>query len=100
MSAEELQKAKNQLLRGLFSSSSYASLQRSLGRAEMLAEYTSFFKDPKLIDEDIKAYMAVTAKDVQDVANKVFNESGVTVVDVVPQVKAASQSDKKSEVIK
>jgi len=44
--------------------------------------------------------MAVTAKDVQDVANKVFNESGVTVVDVVPQVKAASQSDKKSEVIK
>ena len=100
VSAEELQKAKNQLLRGLFSSSSYASLQRSLGRAEMLAEYTSFFKDPKLIDEDIKAYMAVTAKDVQDVANKVFNESGVTVVDVVPQVKAASQSDKKSEVIK
>lgn len=84
VSADELQKAKNQLLRSLFSSGSYTSLQRSLGRAEMLAEYTSFYKDPSLIDQDIESYLQVTAEDIQRVAAKVFTKEGVTTLDVVP----------------
>ncbi|MBS1996773.1 MAG: insulinase family protein, partial [Cyanobacteria bacterium SZAS LIN-2] len=85
VSEEELQKAKNQLLRGLFSSSSYTSLQKSLSRAEMLAEYTSFFKNPALIDTDIEKYMTVTTDDIKQLANKIFTREGVTVVDVVPK---------------
>lgn len=85
VSEEELQKAKNQLLRGLFSSSSYTSLQKSLSRAEMLAEYTSFFKNPALIDTDIEKYMSVTTDDIKQLANKIFTREGVTVVDVVPK---------------
>lgn len=91
VSADELQKAKNQLLRSLFSSGSYTSLQRSLGRAEMLAEYTSFFKDPSLIDQDIEAYLQVTAEDIQRVAAKVFTKEGVTTLDVVPAPKAKKE---------
>jgi predicted Zn-dependent peptidase len=84
VSEAELQKAKNQLLRSLFSSGSYVSLQRSLGRAEMLAEYTSFYKDPSLIDEDIESYLKVTVEDIQRVAAKIFTREGSTTVDVVP----------------
>jgi predicted Zn-dependent peptidase len=85
VSQEELQKSKNQLLRGLFSSGSSVSLQRSLSRAEMLAEYTSFFKDPSLIDSDIEKYMTVTTDDIKQLANKIFTKEGVTTVEVVPK---------------
>lgn len=84
VSAEELQKSKNQILRGLFSSSSYNSLQRSLGRAELLAEYTAFFKDPTLIDKDLDTYMSITAEDIQDLARRLFTKEGMTTLDVKP----------------
>jgi len=83
----ELQKAKNQILRGLFSSSSSSSLQRSLGRAEMLAEYTSFFGNPGLIDKDVEAYLNVTTADIQRVAGDIFTKEGATTVDVTPTPK-------------
>lgn len=87
VSEEELQKAKNQVLRGLFSSNSYSSLQKSLGRAELLAEYASFFGDPALIDKDMETYMQVTAEDIQDLAKRIFTKEGSTVVDVKPAPK-------------
>jgi predicted Zn-dependent peptidase len=86
---EELQMAKNQYLRGLFASSSGSSLQRSLSRAEMLSEYTAFFKNPSLIDVDVAKYMAVTTDDIKTLAKKIFTTEGATTVDVVPK------SDKK-----
>lgn len=93
VSEEELQKAKNQILRGLFSSGSYTSLQRSLGRAELLAEYASFFKDPTLIDKDLDTYMSVTADDIKDLAGRVFIKEGATTIDVKP----AKKDDGKTE---
>lgn len=93
---EELEKARNQILRALFSSGSYSSLQRTLGRAQTLAEYASFFGNPALIDEDLEAYLKVSPEDVQRVAKLVFNETGRTVVDVVP-VKKDKPGDKEKE---
>ncbi|HND07944.1 MAG TPA: insulinase family protein, partial [Candidatus Obscuribacter sp.] len=93
VSEEELQKAKNQILRGLFSSGSYTSLQRSLGRAELLAEYASFFKDPTLIDKDLDTYMSVTADDIKDLAGRIFIKEGATTIDVKP----AKKDDGKTE---
>jgi zinc protease len=81
----ELEKAKNQILGQLFSSASYTSLQRALGRAELLAEYTSFYGDPNGLDKDLHAYLKVTPADVQRVAKKIFTKEGATVVDVVPK---------------
>lgn len=84
VAAEELEKAKNQIQRSLFANGS-TSLQRSLGRAEQLGEYTLFFGDPKLIDKDIEAYMNVTAKDVQRVAKAMFNKDIACIVDIDPK---------------
>ncbi len=81
---EELEKAKNQIQRTLFANA-HTSLQRSLGRAEQLGEYTLFFGDPKLIDKDLEAYMNVSAKDVQRVAKSMFNKDVATIVDIEPK---------------
>ncbi len=81
---EELEKAKNQIQRTLFANG-HTSLQRSLGRAEQLGEYTLFFGDPKLIDKDLEAYMNVSAKDVQRVAKTIFNKDVATIVDIEPK---------------
>ena len=84
VAAEELEKAKNQIQRTLFANA-HTSLQRSLGRAEHLGEYTLFFGDPKLIDKDLEAYMNVTAKDVQRVAKAMFNKDVACIVDIDPK---------------
>ncbi len=95
VSQAELDTARNQILRDLFSSSSYDSLQRSLGRAEMLAEYTSFYGDSNKIDEDINNFMKVTPADIQRVASKVFTQANSTTVDVIPTAPKTGSTDKK-----
>ncbi|MBZ0185754.1 MAG: insulinase family protein, partial [Candidatus Obscuribacterales bacterium] len=87
VTTQELEKAKNQILRLLFSSSSHYSLQSSLGRAEMLAQCKSFFGKPDLVDEDVEIYLSITVEDIKRVAKKVFTESGITTVEVVPAEK-------------
>ena len=99
VTATELEKAKNQIMRQVFASSSSTSLQRSLTRAELLAEYTSFYGDPSLIDKDLQAYMNVSADDIQRVAKQIFTEEGSTVLDVFPTAdkkKVSNQADKGS----
>ena len=96
VSATELEKAKNQIMRQLFASSSSTSLQRSLTRAELLAEYTSFYGDPSLLDKDLQAYMSVSADDIRRVAKEIFTQEGSTVFDVTPTAdkkKASSQPE-------
>lgn len=87
VSEQELEKAKNQIFRDLFASGSYSSLQRSIGKAELLAEYALFFGDPYLLDKDIAAYMAVKPADVQRVARSIFTKEGSTILDVYPETK-------------
>lgn len=82
VTAEELEKARNQVLRKYFSSGGYTSLQRSIGRAELLAEYTLFYGDPKIMDEDLDAVLKVTPADIQRVAKKYFDKNTVTTVDI------------------
>ncbi len=84
VSEVELQKSKNLILSMYFSSNSHYSMQKSLGRAETVAQYASFYGDPSLYDKDLATYLAITPEDVQRVAKSVFSENGVTVVDVTP----------------
>ncbi len=95
VSPTELEKAKNQILRSNFSSASYDSLQRSLGRAEKLAEYTLFWGDPSLIDKDMEALMKVQPADIQRVARKIFTRGGETVIEVRP-CQSKTESDKQA----
>lgn len=84
VSEVELQKAKNLILSMYFSSNSHYSLQKSLGRAETVAQYASFYGDPSLFDKDLATYLSITPEDVKRVANSVFSENGITIVDVTP----------------
>jgi len=90
---EELDKAKNQISRELFASDSYESLQKSIGRAELLAEYALFFGNPALLDKDIEKYMAVKPEDIQRVARSVFGRKGSTIVDVYPEAKKEQKQE-------
>lgn len=90
-SQQELEKARNQVLRGFFGSG-YSSLQRSLGRAQLLAQYGLFYGDPKKLDEDLDAVMKVTPQDVQRVAKKVLTRQGVSVIDIEPVSEPAKES--------
>jgi zinc protease len=99
ISEAELNKAKNQILRGFFSSNSGASLQKTLSRANMLAEYAAFYGDPKLIDADIEAVMKVTPADIQAVAKKYLTRDSVVVVDVVPD-KSTAQAPATEKTVK
>jgi len=92
VSQEELDKAKNQILRDMFSSAGYYTLQRSVGRAELLAEYISFYGDSSFLDKDIEEYLKVTPQDIQKAAKDVFTREGVTVVDAVPTHPAGEAS--------
>jgi len=84
---KELETAKNQILRTLFASGSYSSLQRCVGRAEILAENTLFYGNPNLLDEDLQRYLNVTAADIQRVAKQIFTKEGTTLMDIVPAEK-------------
>lgn len=92
---KELDTAKNQILRALFASGSYSSLQRCVGRAEILAENTLFYGNPNLLDEDLQRYLSVTAADIQRVAKKMFTKEGTTLMDIVPVEKA--EANKKAQ---
>jgi predicted Zn-dependent peptidase len=91
VSKTELDKAKNQILRDMFANG-YDSLQRSLGRGELLAQYTCFFGDPGLLDKDIEAYLNVSADDVKRAAENIFKKDGATIVDVIPTTSQVDSS--------
>jgi zinc protease len=76
----ELRKAKNQMLAGL-----YRRLKTIEGRANLLGTYEVFQGDyTKAFDED-KRLEAVTAADIQRVAQKYFGAKNRTVATLVPE---------------
>jgi zinc protease len=76
----ELRKAKNQRLAGL-----YRRLKTIEGRANLLGTYEVFLGDyAKAFDED-KRVEAVTAADIQRVAQKYFNAKNRTVATLIPE---------------
>jgi zinc protease len=80
LSAEELRKAKNQLL-----TQHYRQLKTIAGRANLLGIYEVFYGDYRKLytyDGDIER---VTAEDVQRVAKKYFSEKNRTVATLIPE---------------
>jgi predicted Zn-dependent peptidase len=79
----ELQKAKNTQKRGY-----YNSLQSSLARAIALGQYAVFYNDPNLINTRLDRLNAVTAADVQRVAQKYLQSTNRSVLITTPKSKA------------
>ncbi len=92
VSQKELDTAKNQILKSMFDSAGHFTLQRSLGRAENICEYESFYDNPALFEEDLNNYMKVTASDIQKAVKNILTNTGTTTVNVNP-VEAKSIKD-------
>jgi zinc protease len=87
----ELEKAKNQVLRDfVLSRGSDQSKDEELGYAAVI------LKDPNLLDEELKRFMAVTAEDIQRVARKYLVPGNSTVIEVYPSASAAAPLEKRS----
>lgn len=80
--ADELSKAKNQLL-----AQHYRQLKTIAGRANLLGTFEVFEGDYSKLFTSDREIQAVTAADIQRVATKVFSEKNRTVATLVPEAK-------------
>jgi len=80
VSREELDKAKNQILRDFV-----VDRETLKGHADELGYAAVILKDPDLINMEPQRFFTVTAEDIQRVARKYFTAQNVTVVEVYPQ---------------
>jgi zinc protease len=85
ISQQELEKAKNQILRDFI-----LSRQSDQSRAEQLGYAAVVLKDPDLLDAELDRFLAVTPADIQRVAGKYFVPENVTVVEVSPKTGAGN----------
>ncbi|MBI1984084.1 MAG: insulinase family protein [Acidobacteria bacterium] len=84
--AEDLVKAKNQILRDfVLSRQTVHSLAEELGYAAVV------LKDPELLNTELDRFLTVTPEDIQRVARKYFVPENVTVVEVYPRSEQDSQ---------
>jgi zinc protease len=79
VSAEELQKAKNQEISGFI-----LARETAQSKADALGRYTVIGKDPSLINTDLNNYLKVSAADIQNAARKYFVNTSSTVLLVEP----------------
>jgi predicted Zn-dependent peptidase len=68
-----------------------SSVQSTLSRAVLLAQYALFYNDPGLINKRAEKIAAVTAADVQRVARRYLTRENRTVVITSPKTAATSQ---------
>ncbi len=80
VSPEELQKARNQILRDFI-----LSRQTAQSRGEELGYAVVILKDPELVNTELERFLAVTPEDIQRVARKYFVSENLTLVEVYPQ---------------
>jgi predicted Zn-dependent peptidase len=79
VSADELQKCKNQIENQFISQN-----QRVLGIVENLANYHVYFGNANLINTELDRYMKVTVADMQAVAKKYFTKNNRLVLYYLP----------------
>jgi predicted Zn-dependent peptidase len=70
------------------------SLESSLGRARLLAQYQYFDGRPDWINKEIEEYMAVTPEAVKAAANKYLTPDGRVALEIVPAPAGAQKEGK------
>jgi predicted Zn-dependent peptidase len=86
VSNDELQKAKNQILRDFI-----LSRQTVQTRGEELGYAAVILKDANLVNTELARFLAVTPADIQRVAQKYFVAENMTLVEVYPKSAAGDQ---------
>ncbi len=87
VSAADLEKAKNQILRDFI-----LSRQTAQSRAEELGYAAVVLKDPELVNTELQRFLDVTAQDIERVAKKYFVPENKTVVEVYPRKEAGEKA--------
>jgi zinc protease len=77
--AQELDKAKNQILRDFI-----LSRQSDESRGEELGYAAVILKDPNLLDAELDRFLVVTSQDIQRVAKQYFVPQNLTLLEVYP----------------
>jgi zinc protease len=77
VSAADLEKAKNQILRDFI-----LSRQTAQSRADELGYAAVVLKDPELVNTELQRFLNVTTEDIQRVARKYFVPENETLVEV------------------
>lgn len=85
VSARELEKSRNQILRDFI-----LSRQSNQSRAEELGYAAVILKDANLLDSELDRFLAVTPEDIQRVAKKYFVPENMTLVEVSPKLEAGN----------
>jgi zinc protease len=80
VSDDELDRAK-----ALTETEMLGELQRVENVADGLAMWATLFDDPGLINEQLQRYLAVTASDLRDAANEVFDPGNLAILTYVPE---------------
>lgn len=80
VTAGELAKAKNQILRDFI-----LSRQSVQSRAEELGYDSVILKDPELLNTELARFLAVTPEEIRRAANKYFSPENATVLEVYPE---------------
>jgi len=70
-----------------FRSNYYDALETTSGKANLLAAFALFRDDPSLINKSLPVYDAVTAAQIQSVAQKYLVPENRTTIDRVPEAK-------------
>jgi len=84
VSARELDKAKNQILRDFI-----LSRQSAQSRGDQLGYAAVILKDPDLLDKELARFSAVTVEEIQRAANKYFVPENQTLLEVYPEKQEA-----------
>lgn len=80
ISDTELEKTKNALENDFIT-----RLQTTLGKADLLAHYWTFFKNTNLINSDLENYLNITKEDLIITAQKYLNTSNRVVLHYLPK---------------
>jgi predicted Zn-dependent peptidase len=78
-SEEEMEKLRNNLF-----NASVRSRQSSLYRAQQLAEFALYDRDPELFNTDLQTYLDVTADQIRDSVAKHLDTEDRVLLDIVP----------------
>jgi predicted Zn-dependent peptidase len=80
VSAAELEKARNQLISGII-----IDRESVFEKATAIGYAAAMLKEPKLINEELARFQAVTAEDIQRVARKYFTVQNRSAIHMLPE---------------
>ena len=76
--AEEMQKLRNQLIKG-----TVRAYQSSMNRAQQLAEYALYDGDPTLINSELDELLSITADEIKNAVNKFLKTDNRALLDII-----------------